>query len=355
MKGIVVDRKGRHAVVLTGDGSFSKIHNQDYFMIGHEIEFEKPFRTKRSMLAKISSIAAAALFILGLSYGAYSYTMPYSYVDVDINPSLELTANIYDIIIKTETFNEDGEKLLEKHKLTYKKLDAGITELVNSAIEQGYLKTQAKNAVLLTVTSKDEQKGKKLEKHVEDAALKALDQSKVNSAVISRKVSSQNHDTAKEMGISPGKLALIEKAMSAQPGLKLEELKDAPVKAIMKHIKKGKKPDKQDEKQNEGKQDNKGRKRQNGEDIKQKNEDVKKDKKIEWNKDDRKNREKKYEDTQQERQTVNPRSNGNKQKEEYKDSRDDNRKKYDKKDKVNKQQDNKNNRGSDTQRRKNKH
>lgn len=263
MKGIVVDRKGKHAVVLTGDGSFIKIGNQAHYRPGHEIEFEKPYRSGGRILAKISSIAAAFLFTLGLSYGVYSYTTPYSYVDFDINPSVELTANIYDIIIKTETFNEDGEKLLQNSNLNNRKLDEGIARLVGSAIEQGYLKTETGNTVLLTVSSKDEVKKEALEKNVENAAIKALNESKVESAVISRQASSQQHDTARDMGISSGKLGLMEKAVKAKPDLDMEALKEKPVKDIMKIIgdsRKGKKQDK-----NTHRQEDKEKRKQNRE------------------------------------------------------------------------------------------
>ncbi len=267
MKGIIVDRKGKHAVVLTGDGSFMKIGNQAHYRPGYEIEFEKPYRSGSRILAKISSIAAAFLFTLGLSYGVYSYTTPYSYVDFDINPSVELTANIYDIIIKTETFNEDGEKLLQNSNLNNRKLDEGIARLVGSAIEQGYLKTETGNTVLLTVSSKDTLKKEALEKNVENAALKALNESKVESAVISRQVSSQQHDTAKDMGISTGKLELMEKAVKAKPDLDMEALKDKPVKDIMRIIGDSRKDKKQDK--NTRKLEDKEKRKQNREAKKQ--------------------------------------------------------------------------------------
>lgn len=332
MKGIIVDKKGRHAVVLTGDGSFIRIHNNAQYKPGYEIEFEMPYRRERSLLAKASSIAAAFLFTLGLSYGVYSYTVPYSYVDLDINPSIELTANVYDIIIKTETFNKDGEKLLKEHKLNFKKLDAGIAELVDSAIQQGYLKAQTENAVLLTVASKDEQKKGKLEKHVEAAALEALNESRVESAVISQQVTSQKRDAAKDMGISPGKFSLIERAITDEPELKLDDLKDASVKEIMKHIKENSKEEKTDA--------NKEQKRDKDE-GKQDKEDINQDGKIEQDtveKQDKENiqdkedkealegkqdkEDKQYKDNKQDKQTVNSNDRENRRNNEVKDSSD---------------------------------
>lgn len=240
MKGLVVDKKGRHAVVLTGDGSFIKISNSTACKVGCEIEFTKHSQSGAGLYKKIASIAAVFLFTLGLSYGAYSYAMPYSYVDLDINPSIEMTANVFDIIIKAETLNEDGKKIMEKHDMKFKTLSKGVSELVNSAIEQGYLQPEAENAVLLTVTSRDSEKTEKLEKKLETSTEKSLNKSKIKSSVVSQQSSTQMRDTARDLGISPGKFSLIEKAIEADPALKMEKLKDAPVNDIMKYIKENK-------------------------------------------------------------------------------------------------------------------
>ena len=362
MKGIIVDKKSRYAVVLTGDGSFVKIHNKAAFKIGYEVEFVKPYQLERSLLAKVSSIAAVFLFTLGLSYGVYSYSTPYSYVDIDINPSIELTANIYDIIIKTETFNEDGEKLLQKHKLNFKKLDAGIAELVGSAIEQGYLKAEAENAVLLTIASKDEQKEGKLEKNMQQAAIKALGEGKVDSDIISQQVSAQKHDSAKDKGVSPGKYNLIEKARAANPELKLEELEKSSVKEIMEHVKVSRKEVKEEEKldknneKEEDKQDKEDNK-QNGEIIQETEEeqetekqDTDKEEKDKGNQQDKEDKQVK-EDKEEDQVTVISTSQYIKQNNEDSDSIDeDDEEKSDEKDKK----PDKDNNGSGNQNPKNK-
>lgn len=241
MKGVIVDRKGRQAVILTVEGRFVKIANKAGYNIGSEIELDSPVIRYNSVLAKISSIAAVFLFVLGLSYGVYSYTTPYSYVDLDINPSVELTANVYDIIIKIKTYNSDAEKLLEKQSLNYISLDKGIEKLLNSAVNQGYLKVETDNAILLTVTGDDMNKADKLSKNLEAVAAEVLDNNKVKSDIVSQKINEKKHEDSKELGISPGKLKLIEKVIESEPELKLEELKDKPVKEIVGHLKKDKK------------------------------------------------------------------------------------------------------------------
>lgn len=260
MKGIVADIKGRYAVVLAGDGSFIKVRNRGSYAVGCEINYEKPAGVNVRMLARVSSLAAGALLVLGIGCGAYSYTMPYSFVDVDINPSIELTTNIYDRIIKTEALNEDGRKLLQAGSLKNSELEEGVAAILNNAVQQGYLKEGAAgNTVLVTVVSKNDTKSDQLKKGLQAAAASKLEKEGVETKLVVEKASSQERDNARKAGLTPGKLNLIEKAVKAEPGLKPEDLKNAPLKNIMDKIKESKQNSGQEKRQGkQEKQENPG-------------------------------------------------------------------------------------------------
>jgi hypothetical protein len=270
MKGIVAELDGKKAVILAQDGTFIKIRASANMSAGSEVDINQPAANARviRLAARVSSIAAAALFAVGVSYGAYCYTLPYSYVDVDMNPSVELTANVYDRIIKVEALNEDGKKLITDHNLNNTRLDDGVSQLLNIAVEQGYLKpdtvidddninttpaaiqpgddnkseeqtdpaaeTVVENAILLTVSSTDAIKSAELKKKIVKKASEELSRRDINSDVLAGEASVRQHDEARVLGVTPGKLALIEDAMQGQPGLKLEKLKKSAVTDLVK-------------------------------------------------------------------------------------------------------------------------
>jgi hypothetical protein len=278
MRGIVAELNGKYAIILAQDGSFRKIRATGRMTVGSEIELKQPAGNIKAtgIMTKVASIAAAALLVLGIGYGAYSYTLPYSYVDVDINPSIELTVNVFDRIIKAEALNNDGKKVLNNSNLKNTRLEAGVSQLLNIAVEQGYLKagtaalnaeenksageSQAgigntatgesgftiENAVLFTVSSKDGMKSGKLKKELTGVASKELEKGGVNSELLVGEASVEQRDDARKFGVTPGKLVLIEDAIEAEPELKLEELKKATVKDLIKKAK--------DKKTNEDKQ-----------------------------------------------------------------------------------------------------
>ena len=274
MKGIVAEINGKYAVVLTQTGLFKKVKATPDIAIGTEIDLNNPAengRIARSVM-RVTSLAAAGLLALGIGIGAYSYTLPYSYVHVDINPSIELTVNMYDRIIRAEALNTEGETLLSNNDIKNKKVDAGVTLLLNSAVQQGYLSDvpaiadnvpsrstpdepdvigdkpettydgsaadepkapQITNAVLVTVSSNNVKKSASLEKELTDAVSVELDKDRVISEILVAKTSVEQRNDARRFGVTPGKLVLIEDAMEGKADAEMAELKKAAIKDLL--------------------------------------------------------------------------------------------------------------------------
>lgn len=274
MKGIVAEINGKYAVVLTQTGLFKRVKASPDMAIGKEIDLNRPVengKIARSVM-KVASLAAAGILALGVGFGAYSYTLPYSYVHVDINPSIELTVNMYDRIIRAEALNVEGEELLSKNDLRNEKVDAGVTRLLNSAVQQGYLNNtpartdnvparsapdepdaiedkpgttldgsaadeltapQITNAVLVTVSSNNVKKSVVLEKELTDAVAVELVKDQVKSEILVAKTSVEQRNDARRYGVTPGKLVLIEDAMEGKSDSEMDELKKATIKDLL--------------------------------------------------------------------------------------------------------------------------
>jgi hypothetical protein len=265
VKGIVAEINGKYAIILTKNGSFVKVKTAADMVIGQEIDMDRPSgKAKKTRLtSKIISIAAAGLLALGVGYAGYSYTLPYSYVHVDINPSIELTMNIYDRIIGAEALNSSCEELLNGSNLKNQKVDTAVKQLLNAAVQNGYLtgdepqseqtgqaldkpgkdddeqltkdESSIDNAVLLTVSSNNSRKSNELRGNIEQAAAKELEKEKVKSKILTGEASIEQRNDARRFGVTPGKLVLIEDALElkAEPAPQIEELKNASIKDLL--------------------------------------------------------------------------------------------------------------------------
>lgn len=236
MKAVIIEKKGKYAVALTKNGEFIKTRNKDSFKVGYEIDIASSSAFSTGMLTKITAAAASVLLFIGVGYGAYSYAMPYSYINIDINPSIEVTTNVFDRIIKVRGLNEDGEKVLSSVNARNKEVGDAIVNILQSAEKNGYLGGDSENAVMFTVSGKNKHKVEEIEKKVGDTAEKQLKASSVKTEVVVENVTLERHEKAEDMGVSPGKMLLIEKLEESDPNVDIESYKDAPVKEIMKKI-----------------------------------------------------------------------------------------------------------------------
>lgn len=97
----------------------------------------------------------ALIFAVGI-FGFYSaYTSPSSYVSIDINPSMELTLNRFNIVIDAKGYNDDGEKALESIELSGMNYTDAIEKLLESSQLQSYFSSDYE--LVFTVISENQQ------------------------------------------------------------------------------------------------------------------------------------------------------------------------------------------------------
>jgi len=242
MKAIIVEKESRHVIALTKKGGFIRLRDKGNYQIGQEIDIASGSSDK-NMWIRIGTAAAAVLVFLGISFGAYSYAMPYSYINIDINPSIEITMNMYDRVINTKALNDDGERILSSVSAGTKRVEDVIGSILKSAEENGYLGEESENAVMFTVSAKSERKAEVIEEKIENTAGEHLDASDAETEIIVESIPLEKHATAEEMGMSPGKVVLLEKLQESTPEVDMESYRDAPVEEILKEVLKNKTAD----------------------------------------------------------------------------------------------------------------
>jgi hypothetical protein len=77
-------------------------------------------------LAAVAAIALSALFAYNL------YHTPSAYIDVDVNPSVELTLNRFDRVIGVRAYNEDGEDIVSGLSLKHKRYGDALIALIDA-------------------------------------------------------------------------------------------------------------------------------------------------------------------------------------------------------------------------------
>ncbi len=89
---------------------------------------------KRNLALVLSTL----ILVIGMSGYSLIFT-PFSYVSIDVNPSLELVLNRFDWVIEAKAYNEDGEDLLDGLDLKGKNYKEAIACIAGSQKMQEYL------------------------------------------------------------------------------------------------------------------------------------------------------------------------------------------------------------------------
>ena len=267
MKAIVVEIHKEKAVVLSDNSCFETVKNNNY-------EIGQVIIMKKQKISIMKTAMAATAAVVMLSFGSWAYVSPYTYISLDVNPSIEFTLNRFNRVIDVKAINDDGSDILAdlKENIRNNSIDDAIEETVEKIKENGYFED---TDITFTVDKEENAMEKITENDTKNDIENDQDDNKYDGGIIitvsnnnvklseeltdklrsiveesvgedvSVEVASIGKDRveeAKELGVSPGKLRLVEKMQeSSSETIIYSEWIDKPVKEIMSAIKANKK------------------------------------------------------------------------------------------------------------------
>ena len=252
MKAVVVEVKNGHVVALSENGVFKTVKNQNY-AVGEVLIMKENNSKKISKKFIVTMAGAIAIIVLG-SAGAYAYYTPVSYVSLDVNPSVEYSVNRFDRVLKAKGVNEDGKQLIEDLNLNGKSIDEAISQTVDTLIDDGYITDDGTGEIVIATSNDDPQKSEELASELKDTASEEIEEQGKTANIEAKAVGKKRVDEARELGVTPGKLNLVEKLKksSATPDeIDIQEWLNKPVKEIQAAIKGNTSTQKEQEKNKE--------------------------------------------------------------------------------------------------------
>ena len=146
-----------YAVVLDEEGRFLKAANLRYQVgdtVRDIVELRRPREKRPALWKPLSGVAGLAACLCIVFFGYYQPNfVPYGALRIQINPDVELTLSRTDRVLELEGLNADGRVLIEGYEYSGKDREDVTEELVERAIDMGYL--SGGETVSITVTSAD--------------------------------------------------------------------------------------------------------------------------------------------------------------------------------------------------------
>lgn len=237
MKGVIVEIRNDYAAILSDNGSIIKIKNNNY-QIGEEIQMKNTTKKSKMKIYALATSVACAILMVGT--GVYAYTTPYSYVSLDVNPSIEYEVNRFNRVINVTAVNDDGAEIINNLDLENKTIDEAIEDTITEINEQGYFGEDETGGVVIATSNDDTDKATELAKDLEETAQEVITEDDITAEVEVLSVGRERVLEAKKLGVTPGKLNLVEKLQKSAANaedISIEEWLNKPVKEIMKATK----------------------------------------------------------------------------------------------------------------------
>ena len=156
MKYLVMECHPGYAVVLDENGRFLKVANRRY-EVGQTVADVEPMKTPsrrkgRTWLYPLAAAAACLALVLGMTLPGTN--QPYASVYVKINPEVRIDVDRQDRVLELAGVNRDGLNLITDYDYSGKDLEQVTQELVDRAIDMGYLRQEGQ--VSVSLDSQDE-------------------------------------------------------------------------------------------------------------------------------------------------------------------------------------------------------
>ena len=146
-----------YAVVLDEEGRFLKAANLRYHVgdtVRDIVELRCPKEKRPALWKPLPGVVGLAACLCIVFFGYYQPNfVPYGALRIQINPDVELTLSRTDRVLELEGLNADGRVLIEGYDYGGKDREDVTEELVERAIDMGYL--SGGETVSITVTSAD--------------------------------------------------------------------------------------------------------------------------------------------------------------------------------------------------------
>src|SRR5690554_6681086 len=107
-----------------------------------------------------------------------------AYITLDINPSIEIITNEEGLVEQVNGLNDDGIKLLVDTDFTNQSVEFVVEEILELAIEFGYIDFNLENAILITTSAETEEETEELEVNLSKKVQDFIDARKIKMDIL---------------------------------------------------------------------------------------------------------------------------------------------------------------------------
>ena len=175
-KGVIVQLDTEKAYILKNDGSFIAYPRDTHWVIGDVISLPGT----RNRIWKRALISCAAVFIILLCSTGVLYNIPETYIEITVNPSIQLILNRFGRVLNFTGLNADGIDLFQGVSYKNLTLDEASARIFNRLENNGFLRD---NTILLVVANDSQKELNKVEQALRNVSEKYIRNNKTHMTI----------------------------------------------------------------------------------------------------------------------------------------------------------------------------
>lgn len=155
MKGLVLEVRESTVILMSSNGDYvERPLPSGTVRVGQTVSLE-PILEKTPPRWRTAMALAGVLAACVISAAGYGYTQPFGFVNLEINPSFQLTYNGFQQVLDVKAMNPDGEAVLQgQDDFGHQPVTVVIQGLVSDAYDEGFIKPGKQNVVYYAVSSR---------------------------------------------------------------------------------------------------------------------------------------------------------------------------------------------------------
>lgn len=184
---------------------------------------------RRRPRARFVTALAACLLLVLAAFGIYGvYQTPSAYVDIDVNPAIELAVNPFGVVIGADALNDDGRTVLDAVPVLHRSYKDAIDALMASEVFASYADADA--FIDINVVSENDRLGSDLVAQ-SDAAMASMP-----CEHACQRTDADTRDAAAEVGLCVGRYQAAQELMELDPSYTLEDCASMSMRQLRDHI-----------------------------------------------------------------------------------------------------------------------
>lgn len=231
-KGIIIELKDQYTYVLCKNAKTKRIKREYYHEVGKEIELPLITYTKA-----IPTIILCCLVIMAFIFNplrTVNEVNALSYVTLSVNPGLVIKIDENQKVTAVSYTNNEGSEMIKQIDFMNKSLEDSVILFIDYCFDNHYF--AANNNIDINVISDDETQITNIETQINEIINNYLKTHSTTITVSLDKVTSFQHEEAKNLGIPDSKIKLIDLVLQYYPELTKDTLAKLSVDDLIDYL-----------------------------------------------------------------------------------------------------------------------